>query len=136
MSMQNVQEFLNRVADDASLRQQLGDNPTVEQLVSAAKSLGLEITADDVAAAQAGGASAVELSDADLDQVAGGCFLSLIGRKPKDGGEDETPPDTETSGEEEKDTRTTDEKIEDLLSGPLFPPTPPGPLTSKTPLLC
>ncbi len=134
--MQNVVEFLKRVADDAKLRKQLGDNPTVEQVISVAKSLGFEFTADDVVAAKAAGASTVELTDADLDQVAGAGFLSIGCKGGGKGGGDDAPEPEDSGSDGKEDTRTPDERLDDLTSGPVNPPGPPGPLSSKTPILC
>lgn len=133
MSSQTVLEFLKTVAADASLQQKLGDDPTVERLVSVAKSLGFEISAEEFAAAQRAGSSPVELTHADLDQVAGAGFLSIFCRKKPTGGDQPTEQPTEPD-EPERDTRSTAERLDEIINKDR--PIAKGPLDSQTPLLC
>lgn len=143
MSNEKLKEFIRYVAADQALQEQLGSDATVDQIIAAGKSAGFEFTADEFSSMNEQLSSLVELSDEDLDQVAGAGeqFLwSLFGCKR--GGREtsgpggtgpEPPTDDKPSGGGKGDVDW--DEIVDIISKPV-PKPPPGPLDSKTPALC
>ncbi len=72
--MATVVEMITKVQQDASLREALQAATDTGGQVAAFKAAGLEVTAQDIADAQAS-AQQGELSDADLEHVAGGAIV-------------------------------------------------------------
>ena len=67
MSKENFEQFMKQVADSEDLQAKIGEEITGEALVALGAAHGCEFSIEDV---QAG----AELSDEELDQVAGGAF--------------------------------------------------------------
>jgi predicted ribosomally synthesized peptide with nif11-like leader len=85
MATDAVFEFMERISDDDVLRREFYDavsghsaDAAIAAIVEFAASKGVEVTADDVARANAI-VEGQELSDDDLDQVAGGRGLQVDG---------------------------------------------------------
>lgn len=76
MSIESFKAFMTRIAEDSALRKELatiaGDGITFEQLAEAAAERGFRFSAEDVTRKLNAVASEGELSDDDLENVAGG----------------------------------------------------------------
>ena len=69
--MATVVEMITKVQQDASLREALKAATDLDGRIAAFRAAGLDVTAQDIANAKAS-AQQGELSDADLERVAGG----------------------------------------------------------------
>ena len=65
MSKENLDQFVQKVTDDEQLQARIGDEIDIDSLIALGTEHGFEFTAEDLAAN-------VELSDEELDGVAGG----------------------------------------------------------------
>ncbi len=72
---EKIKKIQEALENNPELKKQLSENPpkTSEELIALAKQFGVELTEDDLKAAQ-------ELSDEDLEKLAGGmgCFNPLL----------------------------------------------------------
>ena len=71
MSEEQLKAFLEKVKADTSLQEKLKAAADIDAVVAIAKEAGFSISADELGNAQS------ELSDEELEGVAGGCVLSL-----------------------------------------------------------
>ena len=76
--MVTVVEMVTKVRQDASLREALKAATDLDGRIAAFRAAGLDVTAQDIANAKAS-AQQGELSDADLERVAGGGAATLVG---------------------------------------------------------
>jgi predicted ribosomally synthesized peptide with nif11-like leader len=67
MSKENLDQFIQKVTDDEQLQVRIGEEIDIDSLIALGTEHGFEFTAEDLAAD-------VELSDEELDGVAGGAF--------------------------------------------------------------
>ena len=82
MSKENLDQFIQKVTDDEQLQARIGDEIDIDSLIALGAEHGFEFTAEDLAAN-------VELSDEELDGVAGGAVsidtnlaaVTLVGSK-------------------------------------------------------
>ena len=65
MSKENLDQFIQKVTDDEQLQARIGEDIDIDSLIALGTEHGFEFTAEDLAAN-------VELSDEELDGVAGG----------------------------------------------------------------
>jgi predicted ribosomally synthesized peptide with nif11-like leader len=65
MSKENLDQFIQKVADDEQLQARIGEEIDIDSLIALGAEHGCEFTAEDLA-------QNVELSDKELDGVAGG----------------------------------------------------------------
>ena len=72
---ENMQKFLEAAGKDEALTEALNSADAPEDVLAKAKELGFELTEEDLRAATPTG----ELSDEELEDVAGGIFLNLTG---------------------------------------------------------
>ena len=72
MSKENLEQFMNQVAGSEELQAKIGQEIDSESLVALAAECGCEITAEDLQ-------ESVELSEDELDQVAGGSAVASFG---------------------------------------------------------
>jgi len=73
MSKENLDQFMNQVADSEELQARIGEEIDAETLIALGAEHGCEFSADDLTAG-------AELSDEELDSVAGGgVFAKLDG---------------------------------------------------------
>ncbi len=77
MSEEQLKAFLEAVKADAGLQEKLKAAGNADAVVAIAKELGFMISADELQRAQVAGE---ELSDAELEVVAGGFFSAPWGR--------------------------------------------------------
>ena len=70
MSEEQLKAFLEKVKADTSLQDKLKASADANAVVAIAKEAGFSITAEDIQSAT------VELSDDELEQVAGGCQIN------------------------------------------------------------
>ena len=77
MSEEQLKAFLEKVKADTSLQEKLKAAGDANAVAAIAKEAGLIISADDLTKSQSELAAAcmLELSDQELEGVAGGCFL-------------------------------------------------------------
>jgi len=81
MSVDSAKEFLERVRNDEDFRKSVGEIVTAEERMEFVKGAGFDFTKEEIKSIQD------ELSDDDLDRVAGGwCGLSLSEIDPLSGG--------------------------------------------------
>ena len=73
MSEEQLKAFLEKVKGDTSLQEKLNGAADADAVVEIAKAAGFSITVDDIQSMQSG---TVELSDHELEQVAGGCQVN------------------------------------------------------------
>ena len=71
MSKENLDQFIQKVADSEELRARIGDEIGVDSLIALGVEHGCEFTADDLTAG-------VELSDEELEGVSGGIIAALV----------------------------------------------------------
>jgi predicted ribosomally synthesized peptide with nif11-like leader len=76
MSEEQLKAFLDAVKADAGLQEKLNAAADADAVVAIAKEVGFMISADELQRAQAVGE---ELSDEELESVAGGCFGTECG---------------------------------------------------------
>ena len=76
MSVADATTFLNKFKEDEDLRTKVAAATTGEEKQAIVKELGLHFTKAEMAEAEKAGGS--ELSDADLDKVAGGGLVTEI----------------------------------------------------------
>ena len=77
MSEEQLKAFLEKVKGDTSLQDKLKASASPEAAIDIAKAAGFSITAEDIQSMQSNGT--VELSDKELDGVAGGWGTSSRG---------------------------------------------------------
>ena len=65
MSKENLEQFMNQIADSGELQAQIGEGIDAESLIALGAEHGCEFTAAELQ-------EAAELSDDELDEVAGG----------------------------------------------------------------
>jgi len=75
MSKENLDQFIQKVTDDEQLQARIGEEIDIDSLIALGAEHGFEFTAEDLAAD-------VELSDEELDGVAGGA-LAIYGIRRK-----------------------------------------------------
>ena len=73
MSEQQLNAFLEKVKGDTSLQEKLNGAADADAVVEIAKEAGFSIIAEDIQSMQS---AMVELSDHELEQVAGGCQVN------------------------------------------------------------
>ena len=73
MSLEQLKAFLEKVKGDTSLQEKLNGAADADTVVEIVKEAGFSITAEDIQSMQSG---TVELSDHELEQVAGGCQVN------------------------------------------------------------
>ena len=73
MSEEQLNAFLEKVKSDAELQEKLKASADANAVVAIAKEAGFSITAEDIQSMQS---ATVELSDDELEQVAGGCQIN------------------------------------------------------------
>ena len=73
MSEQQLNAFLEKVKGDTSLQEKLNGAADADAVVEIAKEAGFSISAEDIQSMQS---AMVELSDHELEQVAGGCQVN------------------------------------------------------------
>ena len=73
MSEEQLKAFLEKVQGDTSLQEKLKAAASPEAAIEIAKEAGFLITAEDIQSMQS---ATVELSDDELEQVAGGCQIN------------------------------------------------------------
>ena len=73
MSEEQLKAFLEKVKGDTSLQEKLNGAADADTVVEIVKEAGFSITAEDIQSMQSG---TVELSDHELEQVAGGCQVN------------------------------------------------------------
>ena len=73
MSEEQLKAFLEKVKSDAELQEKLKASADANAVVAIAKEAGFSITAEDIQSMQS---ATVELSDDELEQVAGGCQIN------------------------------------------------------------
>ena len=73
MSEEQLKAFLEKVKGDTSLQEKLNGAADADAVVEIAKEAGFAITAEDIQSMQS---AMVELSDHELEQVAGGCQVN------------------------------------------------------------
>ena len=71
MSKENLDQFIQKVTDDEQLQARVGEEMDADSLIALGTEHGFEFTAEDLAAN-------VELSDEELDGVAGGFGVDSI----------------------------------------------------------
>ena len=71
MSKENLERFMTQVADSEELQARIGDGMDADSLISLGAEHGCEFSADDLTAG-------AELSDEDLDSVAGGVVFAKL----------------------------------------------------------
>ena len=74
MSKENLDQFIQKVTDDEQLQSRIGDETDADSLIALGAEHGCEFSADDLTAG-------AELSDEELDGVAGGSGFVKIGDK-------------------------------------------------------
>ena len=73
MSEEQLKAFLEKVKADISLQEKLNGAADADAVVEIAKEAGFSISAEDIQSMQS---ATVELSDHELEQVAGGCQVN------------------------------------------------------------
>ena len=73
MSEEQLKAFLENVKGDTSLQEKLKEAADADTVVEIAKEAGFAISAEDIQSMQS---ATVELSDHELEQVAGGCQIN------------------------------------------------------------
>ena len=73
MSEEQLNAFLEKVKSDAELQEKLKASADANAVVAIAKEAGFSITAEDIQSMQS---ATVELSNDELEQVAGGCQIN------------------------------------------------------------
>ena len=77
MSKENLDQFIQKVTDDEQLQARIGDEIDADSLIALGAEHGCEFSAEDLAAG-------AEVSDEELDGVAGGAFANdVTGSVPK-----------------------------------------------------
>jgi len=78
MSKENLDQFIQKVTDDEELQARIGEEIHIDSLIALSAEHGCEFTAEDLVAD-------VELSDEELDGVAGGAFANDVTGSRKKG---------------------------------------------------
>ena len=78
MSEEQLKAFLEKVKGDTSLQEQLKAAGDADAVVAIAKAAGFVVTADEIKSAQS---ASQELSDEDLEGVAGGALTGFAGNR-------------------------------------------------------
>ena len=68
MSKENLEQFMNQIAESEELQAKIGEEIDAEALITLGAECGCEFTAEDLQ-------DSAELSDEELDGIAGGLFL-------------------------------------------------------------
>ncbi len=68
MSKENLDQFIQKVTDDEELQARIGEEIDADSLIALGAECGCEFTAEDLQ-------DSAELSDEELDGIAGGLFL-------------------------------------------------------------
>ena len=84
MSKESLDQFMNQVADSEELQARIGDEIDAETLIALGAEHGCEFSADDLTAG-------AELSDEELDGVAGGAAYVKLGDRRSPHGLDSDP---------------------------------------------
>ena len=74
MSKENLDQFIQQISDSEELQTRIGDEMDAETLIALGAEHGCDFTADDLTAG-------AELSDEELDGVAGGSGFLILGDK-------------------------------------------------------
>jgi predicted ribosomally synthesized peptide with nif11-like leader len=72
MSKESLEQFMNQVAESEELQAKIGEEIDVDALIALGAECGCEISAEDLQ-------ESVELSEGELDQVAGGSSVASFG---------------------------------------------------------
>ncbi|MGE4646562.1 MAG: Nif11-like leader peptide family RiPP precursor [Arenicellales bacterium] len=78
MSKANLDQFVQKVTDSEELQTRIGEEIGIDSLIALGAEHGFEFTAEDLA-------ENVELSDEELDGVAGGAFANDVAGSTKKG---------------------------------------------------
>jgi len=70
MSKESLDQFIQKVTDDEQLQARIGEEIDIDSLITLGAEYGCEFSAEDLTAG-------VELSDEELDRVAGGAIMVL-----------------------------------------------------------
>ena len=76
MSKENLDQFIQKVTDSEQLQARIGEEIDIESLIALGAEHGYEFTAEDLA-------QNVELSDEELDGVAGGASVQRVSFRTK-----------------------------------------------------
>ena len=76
MSKENLDQFIQKVTDSEQLQARIGEEIDIESLIALGAEHGYEFTAEDLA-------QNVELSDEELDVVAGGASVQRVSFRTK-----------------------------------------------------
>ena len=121
MTLKNVKSFIARLGQDETLQNHIGPDASAEDIVAVAHNAGFDFSVDDLAAAQAAKGGPMELSDSDLESVAGAGQLLWSLFRCKDTGGSMPKPGDPKEPQDPKD--------------PLDPFSPSGPTYTK-PVSC
>ena len=83
MSVEQLKAFVEKVKSDTSLQEKVKAAASPEAAMEVAKAAGFSITSEDIQSMQSG-TEEEELSDEQLEGVAGGFNLDMAGRIPTD----------------------------------------------------
>ncbi len=72
MSRENLEQFMSKVADSEELQAKIGEEIDAEALIALGAECGCEFTAEELQ-------ESAELSDEDLDEMAGGNYVKFVG---------------------------------------------------------
>ena len=72
MSKENLEQFMSKVADSEELQAKIGEEIDAEALIALGAECGCEFTAEELQ-------ESAELSDEDLDEMAGGNYVKFVG---------------------------------------------------------
>ena len=82
MSEEQLKAFIEKVAADASLQQKLKAAADTDEVIAVARAAGFIISADDIKNSPSLAQSSItELSDEDLEGVAGGALTGFAGNR-------------------------------------------------------
>lgn len=82
MSSSNAEKFFEKLGSDADLLKRVRDAQTMDDIVQIGSDLGLDFTAEEFTAVGNAPAGEVELTDDELEAVAGGKGLSYSSNAP------------------------------------------------------
>ena len=84
MSKENLEQFMNQIAESEELQAKIGEEIDAEALIALGAECGCEFTAEELQ-------DSAELSDEELDGVAGGpAFVKMDGISPRTTGQSST----------------------------------------------
>ena len=72
MSKENLEQFMNQIAESEELQAKIGEEIDAEALIALGAECGCEFTAEELQ-------ESAELSDEDLDEMAGGNYVKFVG---------------------------------------------------------